>query len=237
MAKKQLYWKGEEELLRTKEFLASQKNEFNEALPLDEVFSENNLGLNSNRRDFLKFFGFSVAAVSLAACNKAPVRNIVPYLVKPEEITPGVANYYNSTCGACSSACGVTVKTREGRPIKVDGNVNSPISGGGLCATGQASILSLYDTERLDGPKKVNGANLESTDWASLDTDVTAQLNAIQTAGGKVAIVSGTIHSPSTLAVINDFKTKYTKIIFKSMATLLPLQFLLPYAKHGKWER
>ena len=210
MAKKQLYWKGEEELLRTKEFLASQKNEFNEALPLDEVFSENNLGLNSNRRDFLKFFGFSVAAVSLAACNKAPVRNIVPYLVKPEEITPGVANYYNSTCGACSSACGVTVKTREGRPIKVDGNVNSPISGGGLCATGQASILSLYDTERLDGPKKVNGANLESTDWASLDTDVTAQLNAIQTAGGKVAIVSGTIHSPSTLAVINDFKTKYT---------------------------
>ena len=210
MAKKQLYWKGEEELLRTKEFLASQKNEFNEALPLDEVFSENNLGLNSNRRDFLKFFGFSVAAVSLAACNKAPVRNIVPYLVKPEEITPGVANYYNSTCGACSSACGVTVKTREGRPIKVDGNVNSPISGGGLCATGQASILSLYDTERLDGPKKVNGSNLESTDWASLDTDVTAQLNAIQTAGGKVAIVSGTIHSPSTLAVINDFKTKYT---------------------------
>jgi molybdopterin-containing oxidoreductase family iron-sulfur binding subunit len=210
MAKKQLYWKGEEELLRTKEFLASQKSEFNEALPLDEVFSENNLGLNSNRRDFLKFFGFSVAAVSLAACNKAPVRNIVPYLVKPEEITPGVANYYNSTCGACSSACGVTVKTREGRPIKLDGNVNSPISGGGLCATGQASILSLYDTERLDGPKKVNGANLESTDWASLDTDVTAQLNAIQTAGGKVAIVSGTIHSPSTLAVINDFKTKYT---------------------------
>jgi molybdopterin-containing oxidoreductase family iron-sulfur binding subunit len=213
MAKKQLYWKGEEELLRSKEFLASQKNEFNEALPLDEVFSENNLGLNSNRRDFLKFFGFSVAAVSLAACNKAPVRNIVPYLVKPEEITPGVANYYNSTCGACSSACGVTVKTREGRPIKVDGNVNSPISGGGLCATGQASILSLYDTERLDGPKKVNGANLETTDWASLDTAVTAQLNAIQTAGGKVAIVSGTIHSPSTLAVINDFKTKYTNTI------------------------
>ena len=210
MAKKQLYWKGEEELLRSKEFLASQKNEFNEALPLDEVFSENDLGLNSNRRDFLKFFGFSVAAVSLAACNKAPVRNIVPYLVKPEEITPGVANYYNSTCGACSSACGVTVKTREGRPIKVDGNIKSPISGGGLCATGQASILSLYDTERLDGPKKVNGTNLENTDWATLDSSIMAQLNAIQTAGGKVAIVSGTIHSPSTLAVINDFKTKYT---------------------------
>lgn len=210
MAKKQLYWKGEDELLRTKEFLASQKNEFNEALPLDEVFSEDNLGLNSNRRDFLKFFGFSVAAVSLAACNTTPVRNIVPYLVKPEEITPGNANYYNSTCGACSTGCGVTVKTREGRPIKLDGNVNSPISGGGLCATGQASILSLYDTERLSGPKKMNGTEPNDTDWATLDTEVTNALNAIQTAGGKIAIVSSTIHGPSSLSVINDFKTKYT---------------------------
>ena len=210
MAKKQLYWKGEEELLRTKEFLAAQKNEFNEALPLDEVFSENNLGLSSNRRDFLKFFGFSVAAVSLAACNKAPVRNIVPYLVKPEEITPGVANYYNSTCGACSAACGVTIKTREGRPIKVDGNKNSPISKGGSCATGQASILSLYDTERLDGPKKVNGGTLASAEWTAIDSEITNSLSNILTAGGKVAIVSGTIHSPSTLAVIKDFTGKYT---------------------------
>ncbi|MDP2176735.1 MAG: TAT-variant-translocated molybdopterin oxidoreductase [Bacteroidota bacterium] len=206
MAKKQLYWKGEEELLRTKEFLAAQKNEFNEALPLDEVFSENNMGLTANRRDFLKFFGFSVAAVSLAACNSTPVRNIVPYLVKPEEITPGVANYYNSTCGACSTACGTTIKTREGRPIKIDGNVNSPISKGGLCATGQASILGLYDTERLDGPTK-DGDNI---DWKDLDSEIQTSLNSIASAGGKIAIVSGTIHSPSTLAVINEFKTKYT---------------------------
>ncbi len=205
MAKKQLYWKGEDELLRTKEFLASQKNEFNEPLPLDEVFSENNLGLNSNRRDFLKFFGFSVAAVSLAACNQTPVRNVVPYLVKPEEITPGNPNFYNSTCGACSSACGVTVKTREGRPIKVDGNANSPISGGGLCATGQASILSLYDTERLDAPYK----DSSKSDWKTVDADITKALNDIATAGGKIAILSETIHSPSTLSVINDFKTKF----------------------------
>ncbi len=210
MAKKQLYWKGEDELLRTKEFLASQKSEFNEALPLDEVFSENNLGLSANRRDFLKFFGFSVAAVSLAACNSTPVRNVVPYLVKPEEITPGVANYYNSSCGACSTGCGITVKTREGRPIKVDGNVNSPVSGGGLCATGQASILGLYDTERLEGPLKINGRDESKADWAAIDGDITKKLADIQATGGKIAIVSGTIHSPSTLAVINDFKTKFT---------------------------
>lgn len=210
MAKKQLYWKGEEELFRTKEFLASQKNEFNEPLPLDEVFSENNLGLSANRRDFLKFFGFSVAAVSLAACNSAPVRNVVPYLVKPDEITPGNANYYNSTCGVCSAGCGITIKTREGRPIKVDGNTNSPISKGGLCATGQASILGLYDTERLDGPVKMQGRSKSKVEWADMDADITAKLNEIQNSGGKIAIVSGTMHSPSSLAVVNDFKTKYT---------------------------
>lgn len=210
MANKQLYWKGEEELLRTKEFLASQKNEFSEPLPLDEVLGENDLGLSSNRRDFLKFFGFSVAAVSLAACNSAPVRNIVPYLVKPEEITPGVPNYYNSTCGACTTGCGITVKTREGRPIKLDGNYNSPLSMGGLCSTGQASILSLYDTERLDGPAIVSNMELASTDWETLDKEIGEKLNAIQAAGGRIALVSNTIHGPSSLAVINDFTRKYT---------------------------
>jgi MoCo/4Fe-4S cofactor protein with predicted Tat translocation signal len=210
MSKKQLYWKGEDELLRTKEFIDSQKSEFNEALPLDEVFSENNMGLSANRRDFLKFFGFSVAAVSLAACNTTPVRNVVPYLVKPEEITPGVPNFYNSTCGACSTGCGVTVKTREGRPIKVDGNVNSPISHGGLCSSGQASILGLYDTERLDNPAKVSGGSLIKSDWKSMDDEIIRQLNEIQAAGGKIAILSSTINSPSSLSVINDFKAKYT---------------------------
>ncbi len=211
MANKQLYWKGEDELLRSKEFIAAQKNEFNEALPLDEVFSENSsLGLNSNRRDFLKFFGFSVAAVTLAACNKTPVRNVVPYLVKPEEVTPGVANYYNSTCGACSAACGINVKTREGRPIKVDGNYNSPVSNGTVCSMGQASVLSLYDTERLVGPAIVSDKTESLTEWTTIDTDITKKLNDIQTAGGKIALVTSTIHGPSSLAVINNFKTKFT---------------------------
>lgn len=209
MAKKQLYWKGEDELMRTKEFLAAQKNEFNEPLPLDEVFSENNMGLSANRRDFLKFFGFSVAAVSLAACNSAPVRNVVPYLVKPEEVTPGNANYYNSTCGICSAACGITVKTREGRPIKVDGNSNSPVSGGGLCTTGQASILSLYDTERLDGPVEMQGENASKVEWKAMDDKIVSKLTEITAAGGKIAIVTNTIHSPSSLALINDFKLKF----------------------------
>ncbi len=200
------YWKGEEELNRDASFIAAQKNEFNEALPLEEVLSEDGFELNSNRRDFLKYFGFSVTAVTLAACYKTKVRHAVPYLVKPEDITPGVANYFRSTCGGCSVSCGIEVKVREGRPIKVDGNPDSVISNGGLCASGQASILSLYDTERLANPLS-KGA--EVTDWTKMDADIVAELKKIQTAGGKIALVSGSINSPSTLKAIEAFKTVY----------------------------
>ncbi|MDA0685437.1 MAG: TAT-variant-translocated molybdopterin oxidoreductase [Bacteroidetes bacterium] len=200
------YWRGEEELNRDARFLASQKNEFNESLPLDEVLSEDGFEMNSNRRDFLKYFGFSVTAVTLAACYKTNVRHAVPYLVKPEEVTPGVANYYRSTCGACSVGCGIEVKVREGRPIKVDGSRDSAISGGGLCAMGQASILSLYDTERLANPLHLGA---ESKDWSELDASIKAKLDSISTSGKGIAIVSGTVHSPSTLKSIADFTAAY----------------------------
>jgi MoCo/4Fe-4S cofactor protein with predicted Tat translocation signal len=200
MANKTTYWKGEDELLKTPEFQTSVKNEFNESLPLDEIFSENNFELSSNRRDFLKFFGFSVTAVALAACNKTPVKKAIPYLIKPEDVTPGVANYYNSTCGACSTGCGVQVKVREGRPIKIDGNSNS-YSGKGLCATGQASILSLYDTARLTGPR----IGKSDAEWDVIDNNVKKALSAAK----KVAIISDTIHSPTALNIIKEFSEKY----------------------------
>lgn len=207
MSKNIQYWKGEEELAKDPSFLATRKNEFPDALPLDEVLGEDGVELNSNRRDFLKFFGFSVTAVALAACYRTKVRHAVPYMVKPEDVTPGVASYYSSTCGACSTNCGIEVKVREGRPIKVDGSSRSVISKGGLCATGQASILSLYDTERLANPL-ANGA--EATDWAKIDEAIAGKLNSIDQAKGRIVILSNSISSPSTLKAIEDFKAKFT---------------------------
>ena len=166
MSNNQKYWKGAEELQRSPEFLKTQKHEFAYALPLDEVLSDDSIELNSNRRDFLKYFGFSVTAVALASCYRTHVRHAVPYLVKPNDVTPGLPNYYSSTCGVCSSGCGIEVKVREGRPIKLDGSSRSPISQGGLCASGQSGILGLYDTERLANPL-VNGSEVE--DWNKLD--------------------------------------------------------------------
>ncbi len=203
------YWKGEEELNRDPQFLADQKREFGEALPLEQALSDEGFELNSNRRDFLKYFGFSVTAVALASCYKTNVRHAVPYLVKPEEVTPGVANYYRSTCGACTAGCGVEVKVREGRPIKLDGSRDSAISKGGLCATGQASILSLYDTERLANPLI---KNQEVQDWSTVDGEIKSKLAVLKATGKKVVLLSNTVNSPSTLRAIAAFKETYTNV-------------------------
>ena len=206
MPSKNQYWKGLEELNQDVAFLESKKNEFSEGLPMEEAFN-GEFAFNSNRRDFLKFFGFSVAAVSLAACNKAPVKYAIPYIVKPENVTPGVPLYYASNLGMYNEGFPILVKVREGRPIKLEGNDSSSISGGGLCATGQASILSLYDTTRYKNPE--NGGKDEE-DWSKIDQAIISKLNAIAASGGAVRIVSRTTTSPVMKAAIASFTEKYT---------------------------
>ncbi|MBI1221718.1 MAG: 4Fe-4S dicluster domain-containing protein [Bacteroidetes bacterium] len=201
MENKTQYWKGIEELNREPEFVQLSKNEFAEGLPLDEVLNESDLNLSSNRRDFLKFFGFSVSAVALAACNKAPVKNVIPYVVQPEEVVPGVPNYYASTFKGTP----VVVKTREGRPIKLEGNTKSSITGGGLDAAGQASVVTLYDSKRLPLPLKKG----ERSNWALVDKEITAALQSAESSGKGIRIVSGPVMGPVTQSIINDFKAAY----------------------------
>jgi MoCo/4Fe-4S cofactor protein with predicted Tat translocation signal len=195
------YWKGLEELQNTTDFFEKNKGEFSERLPIEEVLNEAGLSTVAPRRDFLKALGFGLGAVTLAACNPAPVTKSIPYLVKPEEIVPGIPNYYTSTFKGHS----VLVKTREGRPIKIEGNPNCILSRGKLSAQGQASVLDLYDVSKLKGP----AYNGNSTTWAQLDQYVKGELNKIQAGGKKIHIVSSTINSPSTKAVISDFITAY----------------------------
>ena len=111
------YWKGLEELNETPEFVKHKHNEFAEELPIEELLSDSKVNNPTPRRDFLKALGFGMSAVALAACNEAPVRKSIPYLIKPEEITPGIANYYTSNF----NGLGVLVKTREGHPPIVTG--------------------------------------------------------------------------------------------------------------------
>lgn len=198
MSKK--YWKGLPELHNSPEFQAQQKNEFAEPLPMDEFLGSGEAEMSgTSRRDFLKVMGFSTAAVALAAC-EAPVMRSIPYVVKPEEVTPGVANFYATTFYDGHDYASILVKTREGRPIKIEGNNLGGISHSGTNARIQASVLGLYDGARLRGPW-VKGA--EST-WKTADETAAAALS-----GASVRILTSTIISPSTKAVITEFKEKY----------------------------
>ncbi len=195
------YWKGLEELKQTPDFKEQNKSEFAEPIPLDEILSGTGINAPTPRRDFLKTLGFGLGAVSLAACQPAPVKKAIPYLVKPEEIVPGVANYYKSSYNGAS----ILVKTREGRPIKVEGNPACPINKGGLDAQAQASVLDLYDTAKLKGPQ-LEG---KEADWDDIDQFVKRELNAVAASGKKIKLISSSINSPSAKAVIAEFITKF----------------------------
>jgi MoCo/4Fe-4S cofactor protein with predicted Tat translocation signal len=205
MSSKNQYWKGLEELNADTAFLESKKNEFSEGLPMTEAL-DGEFSFNTNRRDFLKFFGFSVAAVSLAACNKAPVKYAIPYVVKPENVTPGVPLFYASNLGMYNEGFPILVKVREGRPIKFEGNDQSSISGGGLCGTGQASILSLYDTTRHKNPT-IDGKEVE--DWSKVDVAVISKLDAIAAVGGAIRVVTRTNTSLVMKSAIASLIEKY----------------------------
>ena len=198
---KKQYWKGVEQLTNHPEFVKYASKEFPQELPYKEGVLQDG---GSSRRDFLKLMGFSVAAASLAAC-EAPVRKAIPYLNKPEEINPGIPNYYASTYANGGNYCSVVVKTREGRPIKIEPNNLSKVSGKGTNAQVEASVLSLYDKSRLSDPT-INNSLVQ---WSELDAQVKTKLESISSGGGQIRIVSKTILSPSTKAVIQEFVNRY----------------------------
>lgn len=198
------YWKGLEEK-EVNSAIPQQSDEFPESLPLLSELGNKAENNASSRRDFLKVMGFSVTAATLAASCEMPVRKSIPYVIKPDDVIAGISNYYASTYAEGGDYCSVLVKTREGRPIKIEGNKNSSLTRGGTHALAQASVLSLYDNYRLKGP---SAAGAEST-WEAADAAIVSELNAIQAAGGKIRILSSTILSPSTKQAIKDFIAKY----------------------------
>jgi MoCo/4Fe-4S cofactor protein with predicted Tat translocation signal len=185
-------WKSWETKPGATELVQIQTAEFPE--PLDGPAHQ------FSRRSFLKAAGFT-AAVTAAGCSRAPVEKAIPFLIQPEEIVPGVSYYYASGCPGCSAGCGVLVKTRDGRPVKLEGNPQHPISQGGLCAIGQASLLELYDSHALTEPY-IGG---KPASWAEVDRRIIEQLAAIRQSRGAVRFLSTTITSPTMRAEIRNF--------------------------------
>jgi molybdopterin-containing oxidoreductase family iron-sulfur binding subunit len=205
-------WVGVEQLTNDPSYLESAKQEFFELPVIDQLSEENTLQTETNRRDFLKYLGFGLGAATLAASCDIPVKKAIPYVVKPDEIVPGVAAYYASSFVQGGDYCSVLVKTREGRPIKVEGNSLSKVTKGATSARAQASVLSLYDTSRVDGPYRIVDGRIDRAKkkadrptWAEIDAEIAGKLSATS----RIRIVANTILSPTTKKAVQDFTAKF----------------------------
>ena len=152
-----------------------------------------------DRRKFLKVVGVAgVGAAALTGCSTDKVEKLVPYLVQSEQQVPGVATWYASTCTECSAGCGLAVKTREARPIKLEGNADHPINAGTLCGRGQAGLQGLYNPDRLTGPMARNAAG--GFDAISWDDAISRLASKVGSAQGKFAAING--YGPSTFSTL-----------------------------------
>lgn len=194
-------WMSLEQAQSPEEFQKNIPGEFTSS-PIREGAENEGLA----RRDFMKLMGASAMMASLAGCSRRPVQNIVPYVNNPEEIIPGMPNFYASSDS--STGYGLLIKTREGRPIKVDGNVDHPMNCGALSARGQAMIHDLYDPDRLRAPL-MKGAE---TNWADFDE---AMKSVLAESKGSTWILTNTVHSPTLKRLIE--KSGYHHVMVDSL--------------------
>ena len=215
MSSTKQYWMDAADLRQDPVSLKASESEFAQPLAIDQVLGDASFqGASTGRRDFLKFLGFSLGAATLAAC-ETPVIKSIPYVTKPEEITPGVANWYASTYYDGQDFASVLVKTREGRPIHIKGNTrhginrNPALNKGVVNARINSSVLSLYDGERLKGVLKAVDGKLTGAKWSEADAAISQGLDAATAAGKRIVLLTNTVISPSSKAAIAAMKAKH----------------------------
>lgn len=199
------YWKSIEDLKKPAEKEQVDNNEDTHKNRLLDLFDSGIDEKSTSRRDFLKLCGFSLTTAAVVASCEKPIQKAIPYLIKPEQLTPGQSNLYASTYYDGNQYCSILVKVRDGRPIKIEGNELSTVSKGGTTSQVQASVLSLYDDARIKNPQKDG----QPADWETIDKDILSEFEKIKIKGGKIVLLSSTIISPSTKQAIGDFLNKY----------------------------
>ncbi len=203
MAEVKKYWKGLEELKESSPIMDNlRQNEFASEMPVEDFLGNGEMlaGAQTSRRDFLKYLGFSTAAAALAAC-EAPIVESIPYVVKPDSVLPGVPNYYASNYYDGHDFASILVKTREGRPIKVDANRDAPFNGSANARV-QAAALSLYDNSRLKSAVKEG----QEVEWSSILAEVSKEVAKAKSA----VLLSNTIISPTISEAISEFELTHS---------------------------
>ena len=230
MSSNKKYWKSVEELNENSSIVeALQQNEFVEEIPTDEFLGDKESleSSSTSRRDFLKYVGFSTAAASLAAC-EGPVIKSIPYIVQPTEIIPGVANYYATTIANGYDFASVLVKTREGRPIKIENNTDAATNGIANARV-NASVLGLYDSLRVKAPMKGDS----KISWDTFMSETTSTLKGLN--GKSIVLLTQSMPSPSTYKLISEFKAKYGNVTHVAYDAVSESATLDAYqAKYGR---
>lgn len=151
------------------------------------------------RRTFLKVLGSAGPAMAISACSPVPPEKIIPFVIPPEDVIPGVATWYASVCGECPAGCGTLVRTREGRAVKVEGNPEHPVNRGGLCVRGQSSLQGLYNPDRIPGPQRRRVTNaaagqsvLETLPWDDAQQELIDRVQTLRDAGrgDRIAVIT-----------------------------------------------
>jgi len=166
-----------------------------------------------SRRKFMALLGAS-SAFAMAACTDYRDKGeIISYNKKPEYANYGDAIYYSSSL---NDGSGILIKTREGRPLKVDGNPDHPVFQGKISIQGQSSVMNLYDPSRLRNPMKksespliLNKGKMEKTDWETVDTSIINKLQKAVESGKEISIISHSVLSPTQKKLFDDFIAKY----------------------------
>src|SRR5579872_1618820 len=158
------------------------------------------------RRSFLKLMGASIALAGIGACTRQPPEKIVPYVRQPEELIPGTPLFYATSMPLGGVATGLLVESHEGRPTKIEGNPLHPGSLGASDVFAQASVLGLYDPDRVQTLTHVGDIRPWSTFIGAMRAAQTAQ-QPLKGAG--LRILTESVSSPTLAAQIRDVLARF----------------------------
>jgi MoCo/4Fe-4S cofactor protein with predicted Tat translocation signal len=180
------YWRSLEELAGSPEFQEMLHREFPKGASewLDSV----------SRRGFLQLMGASLAMAGMTGCTKMPLQEIVPYVRQPEQVIPGRPMYYATAFTLSGYASPLLVESHLGRPTKIEGNSLHAASLGGTDILAQASILEMYDPDRMQAISRLG--DLQS--WGAFVKEIKGPLTAQKSLDGAgIRILTPTISSPT----------------------------------------